>query len=441
MRIVHFKAANVKRIRVVEITPQGHVVELRGRNAQGKSSVMDAICMVLGGARLCPAEPVRRGAEAGQAVVEFDEDLVATRTWTDGGEKSTLSVTTRQGAPLRSPQAVLDKICGRLTFDPLAFMDYEEKDQKRSLMKLTGLQDRLDELQKRHDELYANRREWNAEVDRLKGAIASKGTFPPDLPENPLNPAAIAKELEEALAKNADNARARQAHQARVNTELPAATRALEQANARIVELERQLSAARVVVIEAQKALRELQARVDEDAAALRDLEDVDAEPIRQRMNKVNDTNALIRARVDVRGWQRELKDAVAESKQFTDALDRLEKERTDLLTHAKFPVAGLGFNENGVTYNGIPFSQASDAQKILVSTAIAMAENPTLRVMMTRKGSMLDAENFALLCQVAASNDYQLWVERHGKPTADEAPGAIVIEDGMVVGAETPAE
>ena len=39
MKIIELQAENVKRLRAVTISPEGHIVEISGRNGQGKSSV------------------------------------------------------------------------------------------------------------------------------------------------------------------------------------------------------------------------------------------------------------------------------------------------------------------------------------------------------------------------------------------------------------------
>lgn len=49
MKIVSLKAENIKRLVAVEITPKGNVVKITGKNANGKSSVLDSIWMALGG--------------------------------------------------------------------------------------------------------------------------------------------------------------------------------------------------------------------------------------------------------------------------------------------------------------------------------------------------------------------------------------------------------
>ena len=82
MKIIRLTAENVKRLRAVEITPDGTLQVVTGRNAQGKSSVLDAIWLALGGgtaARDTP-RPVRDGEERASVTLDLG-DLTVTRTW------------------------------------------------------------------------------------------------------------------------------------------------------------------------------------------------------------------------------------------------------------------------------------------------------------------------------------------------------------------------
>ncbi len=63
------------------------------------------------------------------------EDACAIDGWTE--TKSTLVVSNKAGAKYPSPQALLDRLVGRLAFDPLAFKD--DKDQAKTLRELVKL--------------------------------------------------------------------------------------------------------------------------------------------------------------------------------------------------------------------------------------------------------------------------------------------------------------
>ena len=168
MKVLRLQSENIKRLTAVDITPTGNLVVVGGKNAAGKSSVLDSIAMALGGKDMCPAEPIRAGESEGKITVTLD-DIVVTRRFSrdrppcdcgsaqrnDAPEnkhsaecaavskwsetRSTLTVKNKDGASYPSPQAMLDKLMGRLTFDPLAFSRMDPKPQDETLRRLVGL--------------------------------------------------------------------------------------------------------------------------------------------------------------------------------------------------------------------------------------------------------------------------------------------------------------
>ena len=84
MKITRLTAENIKRIKAVEITQDGNLVVIGGRNAQGKTSVLDSITYALAGALSHPDRPIRDGQDKAKIVCELD-DLIVTRTFTPKG--------------------------------------------------------------------------------------------------------------------------------------------------------------------------------------------------------------------------------------------------------------------------------------------------------------------------------------------------------------------
>ena len=65
--ILRMQATNFMRLKTVEITPDGNVVTISGRNAQGKSSVLNALTAALGGTNSNNLpRPVRDGEESAE---------------------------------------------------------------------------------------------------------------------------------------------------------------------------------------------------------------------------------------------------------------------------------------------------------------------------------------------------------------------------------------
>lgn len=200
MKIVELRAENVKCLKAVEVRPIGSVVEVRGRNGQGKSSLIDAIAYALGGKPLCPEMPIRAGQDHANVVVKFD-GLVVRRTWTP--TDTYLTVENEQGAAYRTPQAILDKLVGNLTFDPLEFVRMKPQQRRDELLALLGLREKLVELDTREGQLSVFRRDAHKEVERLKALLATLASIPEDTPDTPLSLIDLTRAQQAAMAKKA----------------------------------------------------------------------------------------------------------------------------------------------------------------------------------------------------------------------------------------------
>src|SRR3989304_7739112 len=84
MKILKLTAENVKKLRAVEITPTGELVEITGRNGAGKSSVLDAIWWALAGTKHIQAVPIRKGATKARIRLDLGE-LIVERGFTPAG--------------------------------------------------------------------------------------------------------------------------------------------------------------------------------------------------------------------------------------------------------------------------------------------------------------------------------------------------------------------
>ena len=111
---------------------------------------------------------------------------------------------------------------------------------------------------------------------------------------------------------------------------------------------------------------------------------------------------------------------------------DEIDLEKEGRVARAIFPVPGLAFGHDGLLLEGVPFEQASQAEQIRVSVAMGAALHPQLRVLLVRDGSLLDERSLALLGELAAERDLQVWLERVGEAGGAESTGdTLCIEDG----------
>ena len=395
MKIIELRAENVKRLKAIEIHPADHMQVIGGRNAQGKSSVLDAIWLALGGGAAAKgtARPIRDGESKASVTLDLG-DLTVTRSWTAKG--TALKVTSADGATYSSPQGMLDALVGRLSFDPLEFTRLRPADQRRALLDIVDLPVDVDELDRERKARFDER----ADVGR-RGRSLGDVAVDESLPTEETSAASIIAKIREA-----------QAAQRKRDDAETALTRTADK------------------VAELEAALKEWRSRLDYAQKALNGTPPApDTAPMEADLATVEERNAAIRANNVARARAEEKATLRARYDSLTEDIASIDQTKADALAAAEFPVEGLAFDESGVLYGGVPFSQASSAEQIRVSLAMAMATSPKLRVIRILDGSLLDAENLTLIEGMARDNDYQVWIERVGN--ADE--GAVVIEDGQV--------
>lgn len=436
MRIVNLQAENFQILRAVEISPDGDLVVIRGENEQGKSSVLNAIWVALAGRAVAPPVPVRKGEEQCHLRVDLGE-LVVTRTFTnkEGGTfTDTVKVESQDGRQRYSkPQQVLDELMGQIGFDPFAFVQLKPDAQAEMLLEMVPLPIDLEEMARFDESDFANRRDINREVAALKPLISA---IPPeDIPEKPRDKTEIANRLASAADTNTAIGRERFAREQEA-AEIERIRADAQRERDGIEELRRRIEEAEARAESADKAAAARQEELDKREPIA---EPVDTAALRDELARAEEEQALIE-RQRRRATLVETHDAkVKESEAFTAAISKREEDRRAALAKAKMPIEGLAFavNEKGkalVTFNGVPFEQASTAQQIKASVAIAMATNPELRVLRIKDGSLLDKNSMAIIAAMAKDHDYQIWVEVVGS----EGVG-IVIEDGAVKGAPAP--
>lgn len=399
MRIVKLTAENIKRLRAVEITPEGNTIVISGRNGQGKTSVLDAIWFALGGAKAQrgTTQPIRHGELHASVTLDLG-DIQVTRSWTD--DRSTLRVESATGVEYRTPQALLDGLVGRLSFDPLTFAQADARTQLQLLLEVIALPFDPAELAEERRQVYDERTARGREVRTLEGHLKELPTPPKGLQLTEVATADVLRSYRKARDQVTANSSVRD-QLARLQDERDRARDELERLELECHDLEEQV--ARLV--------------------------DPDVTTFEAQLEYADQVNRAVH---DAKEWKRVDRDlgiARARHNDLTKRIAQLDKIKEDGVRNAQMPIEGLGFTDDGVTYHGVPFKQCAASEQLRVSLAMAMAMNPTVRVIRITDGSLLDSANMALIAQLADTYDYQVWIER----VDESGTVGIVIEDGSV--------
>lgn len=424
LRVVHLVAENVKKLKAVSVSPKGDIVKIGGLNGSGKSSLLDSIFYALTDAKSLPSEPVRRGAN--KATIKLDMgEIIVTKTITAKGG-TTLTVQSADGAKFSSPQSMLSELLGAMAFDPLEFTRKKPEEQLEQLRSLVKLDVDIDKLDAQNAYDYEVRTSLNRDIKNAKARLSAM-----PIVNSPIQSPIVVDDLMTKIRKAGE-------YNAKVN-EKKAAVQALQN------EVDRIVSSVEDSRKRAQK-LREEAARLERDADAedalstkkcdeLADLEASVPEPldVTDLTKQVNDAR-MLNQQYDKAEQRRALQGELDKLQETADALTAAMKQREELknttIANAKMPVSGLSFGNGEVTYNGLPLDQASSAQQLKISTAIAMELNPKIRVILVKDGSLLDNDSLKTLADMAADKNYQIWLEMVG----EKGKVSVVMEDGDAV-------
>ena len=447
--IVELYASNVVRLKAVRIRPDGNVVIVGGRNEQGKSSVLNAIEMAIGGGKSIPEKPIHDGATKAEIILDLG-DIKVERTFTLKG--TNLKVYEKAGdewVMVASPQAMLDKLYSRIALDPLEFTRMKEADQAETLRKAVGID--LTAFTAKRNDAYARRTEIGRERDRFdalaKGIAceAKHDDAPKDVAEiesrikgcnaefDKRDELKVAYDDEALEVKRLENAReecAKTAAQARDGKAY---------AEVKIAELQKEIARLDSIIKANESTHESFGAKIAEAqsaaGAALKKLNAFvapDLATLTEELNKARAFNAEIEKAKTKRKHADDAENAARAFDGLTQDIEDIDAERNRIIAKAlkSFKVPGVSFNaDGGVMVDGFPLKQASSARQLQISTAIGLAINPNLKVLLIRDGSLLDAERLKAVAEMAEEAGAQIFIERVGK--GEEC--SVIIEDGEV--------
>lgn len=432
MTVVALKVDAFKRIRAAHVTPSPTgLVPVRGKNGAGKSSLIEAMLAALLGKAGAQELPITEGEPGAKVSIDLG-DLRVTKTWSrdsGGAAQAKLTVEGANGALLKSPQAILDNLVGRFA-DPVAFLAMKPADQVKTVLGVLGLDRALEELEARAQEQYDYRREVWREKDRTEKALdqLARELAAEELPQATGNVEELARALE---AANQNNGRMDALQRARATAEaLGSEARArhgrLREEHARIVN----------EIARAEEELVERREQWERATAELRTMAPIDTTPITAQLRALEDAQRGIARRELLTRHQEEATAASSIHADAEAALAATRAEIAELLGAARFPVEGMAYDPEAklltVRSTGgqpIPFGQASQAERLRISTAIAMAGSQAIRVLFIREGSLLDDDSLALVAGLAEQHGFQLWCEI--VDSSREGAG-VYIEDGQ---------
>lgn len=399
-KITSLEFENIKRIKAVQITPtESGLTIVGGKNNQGKTSVLDAIMWILGGDRYRPSEPHREGSVTPPyGKVTLSNGLVVERK----GKNSDLKVIDPSGN--RAGQQLLNEFISQFALDLPKFMNGNNKEKANTLLQVIGVGDKLYELDQKEKEVYNQRRTIGQIGDQKKKYAAELPVFP-EAPSELVSASELIRQQQEILARNGENQKKR---------------KQLAELESRNNQLQKQIDQ---MVIEQTKVKKDLEiARMD---AA--DLHDESTAELERNISDIEEINRKVRVNLDKEKAEAEAQEYAQKYDEYSELLEKVRKERTDLLEGSDLPLEGLSVEDGELTFKGFKWDNLSGADQMKVGVAIVRKLNPRCGFVLLDKLEQMDMDTL---------NEFGAWLQNENLQviatrvsTGDEC--SIIIEDG----------
>lgn len=399
-KITSLELENIKRIKAVQITPTSSGLTIvGGKNNQGKTSVLDAIMWILGGDRYRPSEPHREGSVTPPyGKITLSNGLVVERK----GKNSDLKVIDPSGN--RAGQQLLNEFISQFALDLPKFMNGNNKEKANTLLQVIGVRDKLYELDQKEKELYNQRRTIGQIGDQKKKYAAELPAFP-EAPSDLISASELIRQQQEILARNGENQKKRNQ---------------LAELEAHSSQLQKQIDQ---LVMEQAKVKKDLDiARMD---AA--DLHDESTAELEKNISDIEEINRKVRVNLDKEKAETEAQEYTQKYDEYSELLEEVRSERTDLLKGSNLPLEGLSVEDGELTYKGFKWDNLSGADQMKVGVAIVRKLNPKCGFVLLDKLEQMDMDTL---------NEFGVWLQQENLQviatrvsTGDEC--SIIIEDG----------
>lgn len=433
LKIISAKVENFKNIDHRIIEANGASFAIIGKNGKGKSSLMQALMSAFDG-RMVSEHVIKNGEEKASVRVRIagtiggqPEEYDITIRFNEKHKKGDIEVRNMDGEVVKGGKQFLRSMVGNVSFDVFEFIrrgktadgkpSLPGQREQVSLVKTLlpdAVREELGNISVEYKEKYDERTLVNRETERLFALVNSSAYTQDEINEyaEPKPMDIINEEL-----KKVSEQRAKRAKVVDGIAQLKVTSERLER---QIIESSAEIDMLRKKIdeIEKQQAIyitqnKEVLEKVRAGNEWLKKNPEVETD-IEQRVNEINEHNAKHeQIKLYLEAYERAEK-SKNDGTKLTEELKKLDDRKSALTSSAELPVPGLSFDDDRIYYNGLPFDETSQPKSTIIGVGmkIAMALNPSLKVVTIPDGSLLDDESLDMIIRMAQKYGYQVIIE-----------------------------
>jgi len=416
MIIKRLELSNFQVIKDFNADFEGNVYFITGDNERGKSTILKAIGVLLGGDR---DELLKNGEEKGFAKMvvgddgeNYDVDL----RFTKANPRGTISIKSQKTGMKSDKISMLQSIFGYVEFDAVEFSRWSEtaEGRRKQVAAVKALLPkevikRIDEIDKDVATKRETRKDANAEV-KTYTAICTKA-------EAEIKPGDVKKyekpiEISALMEKQAENAQLIEKAKT-VRESLKLRTEQLAAIPARLKTLKEKYEAD-VKAIKAEETDFKTRKKNAQEWITKYEANNPETDTTADQLKNSEEHNKQHAKVVAYKANKSELDKATKKADKVDGEITTLLKERETLISTSKLPIDGLTFTDDGLELNNVPFveGKVSDSQIMEVAARLVIATNPTVKVFRIARGESLGEKRLQSIIEIAQKNGFQGFIE-----------------------------
>ena len=423
LRILKAEIENFKNIDYNELQIDGRSMVIAGKNEAGKSSLIQALVSPFN-STFTPLEPIKEGEERGKLEITIGGELEGepikykvSTYFTPGNKKGRLVLEDSQGNKIKGGEKTfLDSIIGDISFDIMKFVDLsvtdngkrsaggskQQVEMVKSILPIETLK-KLAKLDHERVEKYDARTEVNRDVKFYKNKIEAS-----EFSQEEIETYSEEKSVEDIQESIKKANKFNESHSQCVDFKNSFAEKEENQKDY-ISDLEESLMLAK-------EELSKLQSKnVEVDAFLEKHPNKKDVSALEESLTNLSTFNTKVARVKELDQTKATLKDNEDKVESLTDRITAIDAEKKEIFANADMPVKGLAFDDEGVTYKGLPLCETNQPTSTIlgVGARIAMALNPNLRLIVVKRGESLDKDRMNALLKICNDKGYQLLIEK----------------------------
>lgn len=435
LKVAGIQIKNVLGVEELEITPEGNIIEVSGRNGQGKTSIMEAIKDAVGQSNY--SNLLRNGEEKGEVVLDLG-DMLLKKTYKQNGETLKLEgrvAGTDSMTNISRPASVIKGLINPNSIDPVRLLTSKPKDlldavlgalpmkvdSSRMMNILNTVYQATDEhalvtIGKVVKAITEERKLVNRDA---KTAKTTREQLEATLPEN----VETTEELQAKISDNLNkidsikqNAR-KVARETRFKFAQQISEKSIEISTiaGEIEDLLEKVQELKDAQAELSSELRVLETERDKEseAAMERELgkEDQYVQENVQLSEEISRIGIHENTQKQVREWIAKESEAVKTSNVYTEQLKNLQAYKEELCQD--LPIKGLAITDGMLSMNGIPFQTLNTAARVDLVLELAKLSAGKLGLVILDNSECMDSETYKEFLNKASQTDLTFVVAR----------------------------